>query len=243
MTKDETANAIPIGSGSDAGTRTYFKNIIDAIAQIQQFAVMERSDYEIPQDFLTIRGELNFFSIGFGNGFVEGMVFALLLAIIMPLMHSDYLMESVALRFPLARSRTFLWMLNLLPIIIAVALCSYLSRYRIGKITKRAVDALLVGRMFSLIIKAIIIFVLLIALHNYNAVIAYGLGSALAKIHYGFGSGVFMTIVNMKEHLLITAFRILAIFTGAVATPFFTIWLVSLYRGYQRKHAERFWME
>ena len=52
-----------------------------------------------------------------------------------------------------------------------------------------------------------------------------------------------MTIVNMKEHLLITAFRILAIFTGAVTTPFFTIWLVSLYRGYQRKHAERFWME
>jgi hypothetical protein len=96
MTKDETVNAIPISSSSDAGTRTYFKNIIDAIAQIQQFAVMERSDYEIPQDFLTIRGELNFFSIGFGNGFIEGMVFALLLAIIMPIMHSDYLMESVA---------------------------------------------------------------------------------------------------------------------------------------------------
>ena len=101
MTKDETVNAIPIGNSSDAGTRTYFKNIIDAISQIQQFAVMERSDYEIPQDFLTIRGELNFFSIGFGNGFIEGMVFALLLAIIMPIMHSDYLMESVALRFPL----------------------------------------------------------------------------------------------------------------------------------------------
>ena len=65
----------------------------------------------------------------------------------------------------------------------------------------------------------------------------------IGRDHYGFGSGVFMTIVNMKEHLLVTAFRILAIFTGAVATPFFTIWLVSLYRGYQRKHAERFWME
>ena len=123
MAKDETFNAIPIGSGSDAGTRSYFKNIIDAIAQIQQFAVMERSDYEIPEDFLTIRGKLNFFNIGFGNGFIEGMVFTFLLAVIMPLMHSDYLMESVAVRFPLARSRSFLWMLNLLPIVVPVALC------------------------------------------------------------------------------------------------------------------------
>ena len=38
MTKDETVNAIPISSSSDAGTRTYFKSIIDAIAQIQQLA-------------------------------------------------------------------------------------------------------------------------------------------------------------------------------------------------------------
>ncbi|BBO87995.1 hypothetical protein [Desulfosarcina ovata] len=243
MPKDENINAIPIGSNASAGTRTYFKNIVDAISQIQQFAVMERSDYEIPEDFLTLRGSLNFFSIGFGNGFIEGMVFALLLAIIMPLTHSEYLMELVSLSFPLARSRAFLWMLNLLPVIIAVTLCSYLSRYRIGKIAKRAVDALLVGRMFSLIIKAIIIFVLLIAFYNYNDVVAYGLGRALAKINVGFGHGVFLTISRMKEHLLITAFRILAIFAGAILAPFFTIWLVSLYRAYQRKKAERFWME
>jgi hypothetical protein len=243
MAKDDTINAIPIGSNSNAGTRTYFKNIVDAISQIQQFAVMESSDYEIPEDFLTLRGSLNFFSIGFGNGFIEGMVFTLLLAIIMPLTHSDYLMVVVSHSFPLARSRAFLWMLNLLPVIIAVALCSYLSRYRIGKIAKRAVDALLVGRMFGLIIKAIIIFVLLIALYKYNDVVAYGLGSTLAKIHAGFGQGVFLTISKMKKHLLIIAFRILAIFTGAILAPFFTIWLVSLYRAYQRKKAERFWME
>ena len=95
MAKEDTINAVPVGGSSDSGTRSYFKNIIDAISQIQQFAVMERSDYEIPEDFLTIRGQLNFFNVGFGNGFIEGMIFALLLAIIMPLMHSDYLMELV----------------------------------------------------------------------------------------------------------------------------------------------------
>jgi hypothetical protein len=243
MAKEDTINAVPIGGGSDSGTRSYFKNIIDAISQIQQFAVMERSDYEIPEDFLTIRGQLNFFNVGFGNGFIEGMLFALLLAIIMPLMHGDYLMELVVVRFPLARSRGFLWFLNLLPIIIAVALCSYLSRYRIGKITKRSIDALLMGRMFSLIIKAIIIFVLMILLYRYNEQIAYGLGIAAAKIHYELGNGIYLTVINMRDHLLTTAFRILAIFAGAVLTPFFTIWLVSFYRRYQHKKAQRFWME
>ncbi|MGB5986628.1 MAG: hypothetical protein WBG37_15085 [Desulfobacterales bacterium] len=243
MAKDDAIDAVPIASGSDSGTRSYFRNIIDAISQIQQFAVMERSDYEIPEDFLTLRGALNFFNVGFGNGFIEGMLFTLLLAIIMPLMHSDYLMDLVALRFPLARSRAFLWFLNLLPIIIAVILCSYLSRYRIGKITKRAIDALLVGRMFSLIIKAIIIFVLLILLYRYNAQIAYGLGYAGARINGEFGNGIYHTILDMREDVLITAFRILAIFAGAVMTPFFTIWLVSLYRGYQYRKAQRFWSQ
>jgi len=243
MAKEDTLNAVPIGDSSDSGTRSYFKNIIDAISQIQQFAVMENSDYEIPEDFLTIRGQLNFFNVGFGNGFIEGMIFALLLAIIMPIMHSEYLMELVAVRFPLARSRSFLWFLNLLPIIIAVILCSYLSRYRIGKITKRSIDALLVGRMFSLIIKAIIIFVLMISLYRYNEQIAHGLGITVAKIHYELGNGIYLTVINMRDHLLMTAFRILAIFAGAVLTPFFTIWLVSLYRSYQVKKAQRFWME
>lgn len=243
MTKDDTINAVPIESSSDSGTRSYFKNIIDAISQIQQFAVMEQSDYEIPEDFLTIRGQLNFFNVGFGNGFIEGMIFAILLAIILPIMHSEYLMEMVVVHFPLARSRGFLWFLNLLPIIIAVILCSYLSRYRIGKITKRAIDSLLVGRMFSLIIKAIIIFVIMILLYRYNYKIAYGLGITVAKIHYGLGNGIYMTVIHMREHLLIIAFRILAIFAGAVLTPFFTIWLVSLYRGYKIRKAQRFWME
>jgi hypothetical protein len=243
MAKEDTINAVPVGGSSDSGTRSYFKNIIDAISQIQQFAVMERSDYEIPEDFLTIRGQLNFFNVGFGNGFIEGMIFALLLAIIMPLMHSDYLMELVVVRFPLARSRGFLWFLNLLPIIIAVILCSYLSRYRIGKITKRSIDALLVGRMFSLIIKAIIIFVIMILFYRYNEKIAYGLGIIVAKINYDLGNLIYLTIKNMRDHLLINAFRILGIFAVAVLAPFFTIWLVSLYRSYKRKRAEVFWME
>jgi hypothetical protein len=158
-------------------------------------------------------------------------------------MHSEYLRQLVIDHFPLARSRGFLWFLNLLPIIIAVILCSYLSRYRIGKITKRAIDALLVGRMFSLGIKAIIIFVLLILLYQYNDKIAYGLGVTVAKIHYGLGNGVYLNVIHMRDQLLITAFRILAIFAIAVLTPFFTIWLVSFYRSYQTKKAQRFWME
>ena len=97
--------------------------------------------------------------------------------------------------------------------------------------------------MFSLIIKAIIIFVLMISLYRYNEKIAHGLGIIVAKINYDLGNLIYLTIKNMRDHLLINAFRILGIFAVAVLTPFFTIWLVSLYRSYKRKRAEVFWME
>jgi len=42
----------------------------------------------------------------------------------------------------------------------------------------------------------------------------------------------------MREHLLMTAFRILGILTAAALTPFFTIWIASYYRSYQRKKNE-----
>jgi hypothetical protein len=241
MAKDETTQAIPIGEQNRSGKVASIGNIIDAISLIQQFAVMESSDYEIPEDFLTLRGSLNFFNVGFGNGFIEGLIFTILLALIMPIMHSDYLTAILATKFPLAKSRLFLWMLNLSPLLIAVILCSYLSRYRIGKITKKAVDALLVGRMFSLLIKMVIVFVLLILFYRYNEVLAYYSALGLVHVSERFAASFYQTILNMKADLLMTAFRILIIFGGAVMTPFFTIWFVSFYRSYQRKLAEKFW--
>ena len=85
---------VPVGQ-SRSSTQSIFGNIIDAISQIQQFAVIERSGQDIPDDFLTIRGKLNFFNMGFGNGFIEGILFALLTAFTLPIMSDDGLKEYI----------------------------------------------------------------------------------------------------------------------------------------------------
>jgi len=240
MVKDDNVNPIPMGI-NNSGTQTHFRSIIDAISQIQQFHVMESSDYEIPEDFLTIRGSLNFFNIGFGSGFKEGLLFTILLTVFMPIVHSEHLVDAIGTSLDLGKPRLVLWILSMSPVIVAVLLCSYLSRYRIGRITKRAVDSLLVGRMFSLIIKAFIVLILMVLFYQYNVQIAHILGQAVAHMNADLGHEIYLSLVNMKTDLEQTTLRIMAIFVGAVLTPFLTIWLVALYRRHQRKKAEQYW--
>ena len=95
---------VPVGQ-THTSTQSLFGNIIDAISQIQQFAVIERSGQDIPDDFLTIRGKLNFFNMGFGNGFIEGIVFALLTALTLPIMSDEGLSQYLEHYFPLVHSR------------------------------------------------------------------------------------------------------------------------------------------
>ena len=66
---------VVVMNNEDIMTRRAFQGLINAISQIQQYSVIEKGGQDIPDDFLTIRGKLMFFNIGFGNGFLEGMIF------------------------------------------------------------------------------------------------------------------------------------------------------------------------
>ncbi|RLG22701.1 hypothetical protein DRN85_10435, partial [Methanosarcinales archaeon] len=103
---------IPIGQGMGS-TRRLFPHLLDAISQIQQFYVIESSGEEIPDDFLTLRGKMNFGNVGFGAGFLEALMFAFLMTAIMVLCSDDATREAIARYFPLIDSRLFLWMVNL----------------------------------------------------------------------------------------------------------------------------------
>ncbi len=232
---------VPVGQ-TRSSTQSIFGNIIDAISQIQQFAVIERSGQDIPDDFLTIRGKLNFFNMGFGNGFIEGIVFAFLTAFTLPIMSDDGLKLWVEHYFPLVRSRLFLWCLTCAPIIIAGGLCCFLSKYRIGILSKNAVDSLLIGRLFSLAIKGILIFVFLIFLsNNLTPESAWKAAYRISLHKEELAEIIYRVIWNVHPHLIPTAYRTLFVFFIATMTPFFSIWLVSFYRKSRLQKAEMFW--
>lgn len=232
---------IPASQGGST-TQAMFRNIIDAISQIQQFAVMESANQEIPKDFLTLRGALNFFNIGFGNGFIEGLLFALLTALILPVMADHDLNLKVAKVFPLVESKLFLWMLNCLPIIIAVCICCFLSQYRMGNISKRAVDNLLIGRLCCLLVKGIIIFVLLIMLSKaINPDNAWDFAVTLSFKDEIKAMNLYRIICNTQPRLVATAYHTLFIFFVAMMTPFFSVWLISIYRNFRERQNKLFW--
>lgn len=218
---------IPGGTGPTAVGWMPFGGVINAISRIQQYAVIEKTGQDIPSDFLTLRGKLSFFSVGFGNGFVEGLIFALLAVALIPM--RDHLAR-MSLFFG---SNGFIWTVNCLPVIIMAGLCCYMGRYRFGSITRSAVDNLLVGRLLSLMTKGVLIFILLSLLANrttpntawrLSRAVTFGNVKWADKIHGVLSkSSIFGAVLDAKSDLRRAAWQILCIFLLAAMTPFLTV--------------------
>lgn len=230
---------IPTDSGD---SQSKFGNLIDAISQINQLSVMELSGQEIPKDFFTLRSWVNYFQAGFGNGFLEGLLFAVLTATTLPFASDETLSNSVAYYFPLVKSTIFLGTINCLPLILTVVLCSHLSKVKRGNITGKAIDALLFGRSFCLVVKGILLYVCFILLHRFlteENIKEIATWFAIRSIDVA--ESVYRILLNVQPQIIPTAYITLGIFMLAVLTPFFTTWLTSFYRSSLEKKATEFW--
>jgi hypothetical protein len=222
---------IPVDQSGEGSTRRLFPHILDAISQIQQFYVIEASGQPIPDDFLTVRGKLNFFNVGFGAGFLEALLFAFFMSIITILVSDENTRQAIARYFPLVNNSIFLWSVNLLPVIISGGLCCYLSRCYIGKITRKAIDSLLLGRVFSLVLKGLVLFFLMIWISNsINSHSSWALAQWVSFHEYHFATRVYYILMAMKPLLIQRAFELLAIFGLAIIMPFLFIWGVAWVR-------------
>jgi len=222
---------VPITQTGTGSTRRVFPHILDAISQIEQFYVIEASGDPIPDEFLTIRGKLNFFNVGFGAGFLEALIFAFLMSIIMILVSDPETREAIARYFPLIRNNVFLWSANLMPVLISGGLCCYLSRLYIGTITRKAINALLIGRVFSMGLKALLLFFVMIWVSRaINPTSAWTAAKWMSFRHEHFAMTLYYTFMAMKPLLVNRAFELLGIFGTAILMPFIFIWFVAWFR-------------
>jgi hypothetical protein len=230
MNKESTGMIIPVGQSTDSSGRM-FPHILDAISQIQQFYVIEASGQEIPDDFLTLRGKLNFFNVGFGAGFLEALVFALIMSLILILSSDDTTRQAIARYFPMINSNIFLWVITLLPVIISGGLCSYLSRNYIGRITKKAIDSFLLGRVFSLILKGLVLCFFMIWVSNcITPDSAWSFSQVVSLKKYDVAIRIYYILLAVKPLLIKRAYELLIVFGLAVIMPFLIIWGVALIR-------------
>ncbi len=211
---------------TDSGRIYKPKNLLNAISEIQQFYVIEGKGQNIPAEFLTLEHSLDFFKIGIKSGFHEGVALVLLF----PVFHF-YLFPFVFHKLDVI-SRFLLGCVPYLALIINTLMCSYISRYYVGNITRKGINSLLMGRVMSLLLKAFMIYVIYLVLVRVSTPtnmwkLAVHFGSRAEKIYYGF--------FEIKPHLLPVATESAMLMVVAAIVPYGSVYLLDLWNRYKIK--------
>lgn len=233
--RTDDGTIIPVSQPGKAGRK--FPHLLDAISQIQQLYMIESTGQYISSDFLTLRGQLNYFSVGYGHGFLEGLVFLCITIVLIPIMDNPSWYRKLVSVIPFFEYKWFAYLVEYLPVIINAGLCSFLGKYYIGNITKKAINSLLMGRIFSLIMKALLYFVGLIWIAKH---ITPELAEKLASIRFlGSYDELYTFLVVFKQSLIKTAFLSFFVFTLAALTPFVFVWGIAWWRSYKASRDAR----
>jgi len=211
---------------TDSGRIYQPKNLLSAISEIQQFYVIESKGQNIPAEFLTLERTLDFFKIGIKSGFHEG--FALIL--LFPLFHF-YLFPFVFHQLDLL-SQILFGCIPYLPLIINTGMCSYISRYYVGNITRKGINSLLMGRALSLMVKAFLVYVIYLILYRISTPqniwkFALHFGSRAQEIYYGY--------LTIKPHLLPLATKSSLLMVLAAIFPYGSVYVLDLLHRYKIK--------
>ena len=211
---------------TDSGRIYKPRDLLSAISEIQQFYVIESKGQNIPAEFLTLERTIDFFKIGIKSGFHEGLA----LVILFPVFHF-YLFPFVFQKLDLF-SHILFGCIPYLPLIINTLMCSYISRYYVGNITRKGINALLSGRALSLLLKAFLVYVIYLILYRISTPenmwkIALQCGSRAREIYGGF--------IAIKPHLMPLAIRSAQLMALAAIFPYGSVYLLDCWHRIRAK--------
>jgi len=215
---------------TDSGRIDKPRNLLNAISEIQQFYVIESKGQNIPGEFLTLDRTLDFFKIGLKSGFHEGFALILLFPFF-----QFYLFPFVFQKLDFFTHIIF-GSIPYLVLIINTAMCSYISRYYVGNITRKAINSLLMGRAMSLLLKAFLLYVMYLVLYRLSTPeniwkLVTNFGSRAEKIYYG--------VFEIKPHLLPVATKGSILMAVAAIFPYGSVYLLDLWHRYRIKRNEK----
>ncbi|BCO09317.1 hypothetical protein GF1_16930 [Desulfolithobacter dissulfuricans] len=210
------------------------KNLLNAISDIQQFYVIEKEGQDIPCEFLTIERTLDFFKIGIKSGFHEGLALALLMPFI-----SFYMLPFI-LKEPDTFTKILFGSLPYMVLVVNTLLCSYVSRYYVGNITRKSINSLFGGRIMSLITKAFLIYVFYLVLYRISTpervwelsqYISKNLGLNPKSLYYGY--------LKIKPYLVPVATESAVLMVVGAVVPYGMVYSLDIWNRYKSKRNER----
>ena len=211
---------------TDSGRIYKPRNLLNAISEVQQFYVIESKGQNIPSEFLTLERTIDFFRIGITSGFHEGFAFVFMF----PLFHF-YLFPFVFPKNDLV-SQVLFGSIPYLVLIVNTAMCSYISRYYVGNITRKAINSLLLGRAMSLLVKAFLLYVVYLMIFRLSTPeniwkLASHFESRAEKIYYGY--------FEIKPHLMPVATKSAILMVVAAVLPYGSAFALDYWHRYQIK--------
>lgn len=141
------------------------KGLVDALSEIQQYYVVERSGSSIPEDFFTIGGRLSFFEVGFRGAFLCGIISALLTPFAFGVIEKH--IPIFGSYSPSTFDRFFALVLSISFAIAHAVFISFSGKYYIGSISKSAISSLLWGFILGALLKMVIAFILFHTIYFY----------------------------------------------------------------------------
>ena len=201
-------------------------NLISAISEIQQFYVIESKGQNIPAEFLTLERTIDFFKIGLKSGFNEGIALVLLF----PMFHL-YLLPFVFLHLDWFSHLLFA-AIPYLPLVINTLMCSYISRYFVGNITRKGINSLLSGRALSLLLKAFLVYVVYLILFRLST------PENIARLARHFGSNaqdIYQGFFTIRPHLVPLATKSSLLMVLAAIFPYGSVYLLDCWHRYKIK--------
>lgn len=224
-------------------------NIIDAVSKIQQYHVFEKEQTkDINKNFFTLRQFIDFFKIGFKNGFIESLIFVTMLPFFQTL-YPSFKTYFLQIQYTYAEY-IGLMLVSYVPIFLITVWLSALARLYDGAITKKAIFGLLLGRTSAFVIKAILVFTVFdwiyeAAIYDKDAtyVVIDGFNKffiTLLHLDYSFSSDDLFTYYYMfiVPAIQKTAFEAAISMMIFASIPFFAVIIKGFYIMYKRKGGE-----
>ena len=212
--------------------RQYVKprSIINVISDIQHYCMAEKLGKALPAEYLTLENSLGFFGVGAKSGLTEGLFLLLLLPAV------DFYLVPFVLKSPSLFLKTMIGSFPFLPVIANTFLCAYISRYFVGVVTRKAINAFFTGRMLVLIFKSFMIYIfytLLTGLSTPERVwqLAQYSSKNAEAIYYGY--------MTMLPNIMPIATRCSLLVMVAAILPYGIVFLIDMWRRskIKRNHA------
>jgi hypothetical protein len=204
------------------------KGLLDAISEIQQYYVVERSGSTISDDFLTFKGKLSFFEVGFKVSAVSTLISILLTPVAI----------GVVQRYiPIFGSYQPSLFDKVFAMVLALSFSSgyglimtVLGKYYIGSISKAAIRNLLGGLIVGSVFKVAVAFILFHFIY-FVVLEPVRLSGLLLKLRPALKpeivNSIYLWLIDFKPVFLTSAYFIAFSAFIMVAIPLGTILIVS----------------